>query len=103
MRTHQDSATEGTAFGKRHKESDLIVDLKFLNHSQLHEHSQSSCYHGVDVQGEIVEGELVDAQLADEGDVSGLFRGCGRKYWGGEGETSESRRGWRGQGMLCHF
>lgn len=76
----------------RRKESDLVVDLKFLNHSQLHEHSQSGRYHGIDVQGEIVEGELIDAQLADEGNVSSLLCGCGRKDLGGEGEIGEQER-----------
>lgn len=51
----------------------LIVNLKFLHHPQFHEHPQSGCYHGIDVQREVVEGELVDAQLADEGNVGGLF------------------------------
>lgn len=53
--------------------SHFIVDLEFLHHPQLHEHSQRRRYHGVDVQGEIIKGELVDAQLTDQGDVSSLF------------------------------
>lgn len=58
----------------------LIVNLKFLNHPQFHEHPQSGCYHSIDVQREVVKGELVDAQLADEGDVGGLFCRSGRKH-----------------------
>lgn len=62
----------------------LIVDLKFLDHSQLNEHPQSCCDHGVHVQREIVKGELVDAQFTDEGDVGGLFA------VGGDMEVRES-------------
>lgn len=63
----------------------LVVDLKFLDHSQFHEHPQGGRYHGIDVQGEVVEGELVDPQLADEGDVGGLFRRSGKRVGGGWG------------------
>lgn len=59
--------------------SHLIVNLKFLHHSQLHKHSQSGRYHGVNIQREIVKGELIDAQLANEGNVSSLFYRGGRK------------------------
>lgn len=66
----------------------LIIDLKFLDHSQLDEHPQGGRDHGVNVQGEIVEGELVDAQLTDQGNVGGLLDQC----WTGES--------WRGQGSV---
>lgn len=61
----------------------LIVDLKFLNHSQFHEHPQGGRYHGINVKGEVVEGELVDAQLTDQGDVGSLFRQSKREFGGG--------------------
>lgn len=78
-----------------HKEiwrSHLIVDLKFLHHSQLHEHPQSGRDHGIHVQGEIVEGELPDAQLAHQGNVSGLFHRGGRKHRGTKREFREQER-----------
>lgn len=73
-----------------HRKSDriggsyLIVDLKFLDHSQLDEHPQSGRDHGVDVQGEIVKGELVDAQLTHQGNVGGLLDHCWRGHKGEE-------------------
>lgn len=65
----------------------LVVDLKFLDHSQLHEHPQGGRYHGIDIQGEVVEGELVYPQLADEGDVGGLSRQSGKRFWRGSEDS----------------
>lgn len=68
----------------------LIVDLKFLDHSQLYEHPQSCRDHGVHIQREIVEGELVDAQFTDERDVGGLLDRHRRRH-GGERELNGER------------
>lgn len=88
--------------GSRQKKgqwSYLIVNLELLHHSQLHEHPQSGCNHGVNVQREIVKGQLVDAQLANQGNVSSLFRHGTMKYIEEEREygnmSSERGRGWR--------
>lgn len=87
---------------KKERWSNLVVDLEFLHHPQLHKHPQSSRYHGVNVQREIIKGQLIDAQLANQGDVSSLLSHGQKETWRRKTEieenmSSESRGGWRGQ------
>lgn len=47
----------------------LIVNFKFLNHSQLHEHPEGCSYHGIHVEGEVIKMDIVYAKLWHEWDI----------------------------------
>lgn len=41
----------------------LIVDFKFLNHPQFHEHPKSSRDHGINVERKVIKMDVIDGKF----------------------------------------
>lgn len=41
----------------------LVVDFKFLNHPQLHEHPKSSCDHGINVERKVIKMYVINGKF----------------------------------------